>query len=195
LSLGGYTIELHVATGPTPGSSADMWLGFSIGLVVILAAAAWARRRALQTEIRPVRRRTRIIRTAIACALGLTAILAPREYMQGYFVGYWTPLTDFLFALAVTAILYAIAALVLLGALDLFLDLFSPIRSRRWLVIAPPLFLAYVAASAALFAWKGSLPLDPNPRQLLLAAAGLATGLVWWADLPLARRTVARVFE
>lgn len=195
MSPGGYTVELYVATGPTPESGADMWIGFAIGLLVLLAAGAWARRRALLAELQPLRRRTRIIRASVACSLGLTLILAPRTYMQGSVVGYWTPLTDFLFALAGTAILYGVAALVLLGALDLFLDLFSPIRSRRWLVIAPPLFLAYVAASAALFAWKGSIPLDPNPRQLLLVAAGLATGFIWWADLPIARRTVARVFE
>jgi hypothetical protein len=195
LSLESYTVELQVATGPTLESSADMWIGFAIGLLVLLAAAAWARRREPRAELEPVPRRTRIIRASIACSLGLTLILAPRAYMQGSVVGYWTPLTDFLFTLAGTAILYSIAALVLLGALDLFLDLFSPIRSRRWLMLAPPLFLAYVAAGAALIAWKGSIPLDPNPRQLLLVAAGLATGLVWWADLPVARRTVARVFE
>jgi hypothetical protein len=195
LSLESYTVEVQLTAGPAPESSADMWIGFAIGLLVLLAAAAWARRRAPRAELEPVRRRTRIIRASIACSLGLTLILAPRTYLQGSVFEYWTPLTDFLFALAANAILYSIAALVLIAALDLFLDLFGPIRSRRWLMIALPLFLFYVAAGAALFAWKGSIPLDPNPRQLLLVAAGLATGLVWWADLPLARRTVARVFE
>lgn|GEM_PF-3994020 len=182
---------------PVPGAerNADMWIGFVIGAVVLVAAAAWARRRAGQSELGPARRRTRILRAASAFGFGLALILAPREYLRGNLFAPWLSASDPLFILFGMAIGYTLAALVLIGTLDLLLDLFSPARSRLWLAIAPPLFLLYAAACAALTAWKDSAPLDPDPRQLLLVAAGLATGLVWWADLPAARVRVAQVFE
>lgn len=158
--------------GPDP--TTGMWAGLAIGLALLAAAPALALVRARRAGAPPPPRSTRIYRTAFTGAAAMTAMSAPHEILLS------SSDPPAIVALFATFVGLALAAMVLLGLADHLFGLFHPHRSRRWLMIAPPLFIAYVAAILAAFALLPELSLP----QLMLGLSLAAAAMIWWSDLP-----------
>lgn len=157
-----------------PDPNAGLWAGLAIGLILLAAAAALTLVRARRAGAPAPQRSTRIYRTAFTFAGALTAMSAPREIMLS------TSDPPAIAALFATFAVLALAAMVLLGLADHLIGLLHPHRSRRWLLIAPPLFIAYAGAILTVFAPAPELSLP----QAMLALSLAAAAMIWWSDLP-----------
>lgn len=157
-----------------PDPTIGMWAGVAIGFAMLAAAAALALRRAKRAGESPPQRSTRIYRTAFTGAGAMTAMWAPHEILLS---SGDPPLAAALF---VNFAGLALAAMVLLGLADYLFGIFHPRRSRRWLMIAPPLFIFYAAAILAIF----SPPPEMSLPQLMVALSLAAAAIIWWSHLP-----------
>jgi len=175
---------INVPDAP-PQTNADLWIGLAVGAVVLVAAAASARRPAFA----PPRRIARIAAAAGVFAAALTLMRLPLlvESRPLGAPGYWD--------VPLTFLLLAAAGLILFGLLDLLLGLLRPYRGARWLALASLCFLAVGTAPIAALLWYSGFPFVPNGRQLLPAAATVAAALTWWSWLPPPPPLVAEVFE
>jgi hypothetical protein len=184
-SRGINTVSIVDISPPPPGPSP--WLPWAIGAAALLVAGAVAYRRAAGEDRDVPSRRVRIAITGLTWAATLTAMFAPRDYARA---GWEFPL----FLLARVALLTMFAA-VLLGALDLMLDVFQPRRRRPWLLLGPAVFASVVPLTASIGDLSASISMLSDAGPGPLGLAGVAAGLVWWSCLPTLDLRLASIFD
>lgn len=181
-----------VAMVPAQGSAmtADLWIGFVVAAVALIAAAGVAWRRSARHEQDPPRRSTRIYRSALTLSLVLNLIYAPYAATRSEGAGQMA----INFGAVVAAFL--VAGFIMFGLADLLLAPLGPRRNGRWLAVALLLFPALMFGVVLLLSWlMVGFSLEPNPRQLLLECGVVTASLVWWAHLPALAKHAAHVFE
>ena len=177
-----------ISSSAEPQWSPSPWLPWAIGIVLFLAAAFLAYRRAAPAVQNVPSRRRRILLTGLAWAATLALTFAPQHYARPWGSPFWLGL------LVLTVGLFLLGATIL-GALDLILDYFRPLRRREWLAIGPLLFAVIVPATifGLGLGASGGLFAEAGPGRVALAAA--AAGFIWWAWLPAYDAKLAYVFE
>ncbi|HEY0313424.1 MAG TPA: hypothetical protein VGC56_13115 [Allosphingosinicella sp.] len=181
--------QLIIISSPAePQWSPSPWLPWAIGILLFLAAAFLAYRRAAPAVQDVPRRRHRILLTGLAWAAMLALMFAPHEYATSSIAPFWLTLV------VLTVGLFVLGTVVL-GATDLMLDYFRPRRRREWLAIGPLLFAIIVPTTIFVIGVGASFELfaQAGPGPIALAAA--AAGFVWWAWLPAFDAKLAYVFE
>jgi hypothetical protein len=185
--------HLVVLTGPQPEPS--VWPALAVAAVLLVAAAFFTWRRATMPDRRPARRLARIIWSSLACAGGVTLVMAPAEIVSNLVV---QTVPDVIADLGIGFLGWAILAFLLFGSADLMLDAFRPRRTLAWLLTGPSLLTLYGVGFLAASEWLDGF--DPGPAGPTPLAAVLAAALVWWSLLPAAAgreagRDAAAVFE
>ena len=166
------------------------WLSLAAAFAVLLGSFGYARHRAGERAA-PANRTDRVWHSAClyGAAAALTDAIAPAS--QGQLVGAVLAAVPGFFLTAGASLLWAFAA-------DLALIRLGAVRSRRWLIAAPPAFiLACFALLVLPFAWwRGALGLVfAGLAPLATAADAAAAGLLWWSYLAPDERGVGRVFD
>jgi hypothetical protein len=180
-----------VVVGPQPDPG--MWPAIAAAILLLAAAALLAHRRATRPDARPAGRIGRILWSSLACAGGLSFVMAPGEIVGNLF----QTIPNVIAAFAIKLLGWTILAALLFGSADLMLDALRPRRTLAWLSIGPPLLTLYGVGFLAASEWLDGF--DPGPAGPAPLAAVLAAALVWWSLLPVAAdpesRGVAAIFE
>ena len=186
------SITLTVGPAPEP-LLPEPWSAIGLGIAAVTIAAALAWHHSRRRLASPASRRRRIAAAvttfaAAATSMSLPAVLNPADYDP---FDRYVPAPELV--LAATFAAMALLGLLLLGTLDLLVDILRPRRSRLWLALSPPMVCGFVGG---LFAAAGGGPLAPMAEQLpIVLAAALAASLSWWARLPRPGEEVASIFD
>jgi hypothetical protein len=173
-----------------PDSPLDLWVALATALLVLIAAAWFARRR---SRLPGGEQAPRFLRIFFSAAVFGAAVALRLGIDEAFETG---PVLRIVPLMAVAAAVVAIIGLVLFAIADFWLGLFRPSRERRWLAGAILTFMAIVTAALAIPYWISGLPLGwVRPELLPIVIFAAAAALVWWSYLPPPRRDVARLFE
>ncbi len=176
-------IVLHVRQGPP--EPPPFWTPLVVAGAMVAAAVALAWRRGRDAQTEPVFRRTRITWSAIAAAAGIVVMRTAMDPKGLADIG--------LLGAGLLLISFCAISLAVIGAIDLLLDLFQPHRSVIWLVAALAIFPALIVGLLSASTWLGEGM--TGARSLIFAAPLTAAVITWWSLLPVARPSVAEIFE
>jgi len=175
-------------SGPAPAP----WIGWAIGASLLIGVAVTVRRRAAKQDSETPHRVVRILVSALAGSSVVTLMLAPQQFRELSDIPFAVPFALALFSrlLALTAFGFALVAVP-----DLVLDYFHPRRTRIWLMIAPPLFIALTLGFIVASGVDDSFHIFSEAGYPVLVPAGGAAGLIWWSWLPAPHSRLVGVFE